>query len=68
MRQKIYTLCNGQTLNIYFLTFICIILNLQGCKQENSFIQQMRAFDRWDEMKHRNEFKHRIEMKHQNTM
>ena len=28
----IYTLCNGQTLNIYFLTFICLILNLQGCK------------------------------------
>ena len=25
-------LCNEQTLNIYFLTFICLILNLQGCK------------------------------------
>jgi hypothetical protein len=28
----IYTLCNGQTLNFYFLTFICLILNLQRCK------------------------------------
>jgi hypothetical protein len=26
-------LCNGQTLKFYFLTFICLILNLQGCKQ-----------------------------------
>jgi len=25
-------LCNGQTLKFYFLTFICLILNLQGCK------------------------------------
>jgi hypothetical protein len=32
-------------------------------KQKNSFIEKMRAFDRWDEMKHKNEFKHRIKMK-----
>ena len=28
-------LCNGQTLNFYFLTFICLILNLQGCKKQH---------------------------------
>ena len=30
----------SKTLNIYFLTFFCLILNLQGCKQVTLVLTQ----------------------------
>ena len=40
-------LCNGQTLNFYFLTFICLILNLQGCKHYENEIYRKFKLNRY---------------------